>query len=84
MATPTVNGTRPGTTAGTGVRLRIDPTACSGHGLCAELFAERVALDEWGYPVIEDRDIPAELLRQARRAVNDCPALALRLERRTA
>lgn len=74
-ATTTANGT------GTGVRLRINPTACSGHGLCAELLAEYIDLDEWGYPIIADRDIPAELMREARRAVNDCPALALRLER---
>lgn len=66
---------------GTGVRLRVDPTVCSGHGLCAELLAEHVALDEWSYPIIADRDIPVELMREARRAVSDCPALALHLER---
>jgi ferredoxin len=66
----------------TGVRLRIDPTACSAHGLCAELLAEHITLDEWGYPIIADRDVPAQLMREARRAVNDCPALALRLENR--
>lgn len=65
----------------TGAQLRIDPTACSAHGLCAELLAEHITLDEWGYPIIADRDVPAELMREARRAVNDCPALALRLER---
>jgi ferredoxin len=68
----------------TGIRLRIDPTACTGHGLCAELLAEHITLDEWGYPIIADRDIPTELLRDARRAVNDCPALALRLALRSA
>jgi ferredoxin len=67
---------------GTGLRLRVDPTACSGHGLCAELLAEHIALDEWGYPIIAERDIPAELLRDARRTVTDCPVLALRLEYR--
>ncbi len=65
----------------TGARLRLDPTRCSGHGLCAELLGEQVALDEWGYPILADRDIPADLLADARRAVTDCPALALRLER---
>lgn len=75
-ATIPTNGT------GTGVRLRIDPTTCTGHGLCAELFGEHVRVDEWGYPIITDRDIPADLVRDARRAVNDCPALALRLEYR--
>lgn len=66
--------------SGTGGRLRLDPTRCSGHGLCAELLGEHIALDEWGYPMIADRDIPAQLLLDARRAVSACPALALRLD----
>ena len=64
----------------TGTRLRLDPTVCRGHGVCAELLAEHISLDEWGYPIIADRAIPPDLLRDARRAVTDCPALALRLE----
>ena len=60
-------------------RLRVNPTACTGHGLCAELLPERVTLDEWGYPVISADPVPARLARAARRAVTDCPALALML-----
>ena len=59
--------------------LRVNPIACSGHGLCAELLPELIWLDEWGYPVIADQEVPPRLARQARRAVTDCPALALRL-----
>jgi ferredoxin len=60
-------------------RLLVDPVACAGHGVCAELLAELVTLDEWGYPVIAGGPVPARLARQARRAVRDCPALALLL-----
>ena len=60
-------------------KLRVNPIACSGHGLCAELLPELISLDEWGYPVIADYAVPPRLARQARRAVTDCPALALRL-----
>jgi ferredoxin len=60
-------------------RLRVDPTRCSGHGVCAELLAEFVSVDEWGYPIIADRDVPEALLREARRAAGNCPALALSL-----
>ena len=28
--------------------LRVDPTACSGHGLCAELLPELVTLEPAG------------------------------------
>jgi ferredoxin len=59
--------------------LRVNPIACTGHGLCAELLPEHVSLDEWGYPVITPGPIPAQLRRYARRAVTDCPTLALRL-----
>ena len=62
-------------------RLRVNPIACSGHGVCAELLPELVTPDEWGYPVIAGAAVPAELARAARRAVTDCPALALALTR---
>jgi ferredoxin len=62
-------------------RLRIDPIACDGHGLCAELFPERISLDDWGYPMIDDTPLGDHLVGHARRAVTNCPALALRLER---
>ena len=61
--------------------LRVDPIACTGHGLCAELFPERIWLDEWGYPVIDGDELTADLLEHARRAVAACPSVALRLER---
>jgi ferredoxin len=61
-------------------RLVIDRIACTGHGLCAELFPEHLALDEWGYPIQSPGPIPGALTRHARRAVAACPALALRLE----
>lgn len=60
-------------------RLRVNPIACEAHGLCAELFPERITLDDWGYPIVDPRPIPAELLAHARRAVDACPTLALAL-----
>jgi ferredoxin len=60
-------------------QLRVDPTACTGHGLCAELLPEHIALDEWGYPVIDGQPLPAATRRPARQAVTACPALALAL-----
>jgi ferredoxin len=63
------------------IRMRVNPIACTGHGLCAELLPERVMMDEWGYPVISAEPVPPGLESLARRAVTDCPALALMLER---
>lgn len=58
-------------------RLAVDWTRCRARGLCAELLPERVTADEWGYPLIDDRPLPAGLLAHARRAVAACPVQAL-------
>ena len=62
------------------VRLRVNPIACEGHGMCAELFPEWIELDDWGYPIVADGPVPPELLEHARRAAGACPTLALLLE----
>jgi ferredoxin len=61
-------------------RLVVDPIACDGRGTCAELFPERVTLDDWGYPMISGQPIDGELVKLARQTVKACPVLALRLE----
>ena len=62
-------------------RLRVNPIACEAHGLCAELLPELIQLDEWGYPIVDERPVPAPLLDHARRAAAACPTLALLLEK---
>ena len=42
-------------------QIDVDPIKCEAHGLCAELLPERITLDEWGYPLIDDAPIPASL-----------------------
>jgi ferredoxin len=59
----------------------VEPISCAAHGLCAELLPEMIQLDEWGYPLVDDRPVPAGLLAHARRAAAACPTLALRLRR---
>ena len=62
--------------------LRVDPIACDGHGVCAELLPERITLDDWGFPIVEPGPIPRQLAEHARRAVDECPTCALSLCRR--
>lgn len=64
-------------------RLQVNPIACDAHGLCAGLLPEMITLDEWGYPIMDDRNVPEQLLLHARRAVAACPTLALALVRGT-
>ena len=61
-------------------RLRVNPIACEGHALCAELLPELIRLDDWGYPILELDEVPPHLVGLAERAVDACPTLALLLE----
>ncbi|UQX88311.1 ferredoxin [Jatrophihabitans telluris] len=59
--------------------LTIDWSRCDGHGLCAALLPDAISLDDWGYPVIDERRLTEQSGGDVRRAVSVCPALALRL-----
>lgn len=61
--------------------VRVNPIACEAHGMCAELLPERISLDEWGYPIIDERPLSAELRSHAQRAAQACPTFALLIER---
>jgi ferredoxin len=62
------------------IRLRVNPIACTGHGMCAELLPEMISLDQWGYPILAGDPVPRALTGHARRAAELCPTLALMLE----
>jgi ferredoxin len=62
------------------VQLRVNPIACGAHGLCAELLPERIALDDWGYPIVDGHPLPEALVEHARRAAAACPTFALLVE----
>jgi ferredoxin len=62
-------------------RVVVDPIACVGHRLCADLLPERITLDDWGYPIIDPEPVEGAVADHARRAVDACPTLALRLEK---
>lgn len=59
--------------------LQIDRITCDGHGMCAELLPELIQLDDWGYPIVKPGAVLPALLDHARRAVDACPVLAIKL-----
>ena len=61
-------------------QLRVNPIACTAHGLCAELLPEVIELDPWGYPILLSPTVPDDVMDYARRAVDACPTLALLME----
>jgi ferredoxin len=62
--------------------LRVNPIACTGRAVCAELLPELIAMDPWGYPIVPRGELNDELVELARKAVAACPVLALTLEKR--
>jgi ferredoxin len=63
-------------------RITIDPVACDAYGYCAEILPEVIGLDEWGYPIVDGRPLPAALVALAARAARDCPRRAITLTRK--
>jgi ferredoxin len=61
--------------------LRVNPIACTGHGVCAELLPELIELDPWGYPIVPRAPLDEDMLPLARRAVGSCPVLALSVQK---
>ena len=62
-------------------RVAVNWTTCMGHGMCAELLPELIHLDDWGYPIVDPRPVPAHLEPHVKRAIEACPTLAVLLQR---
>lgn len=61
-------------------RLRVDPVACDGVGICSHLAPDLVGVDSWGFPVVAGTPLDRATSRQARSAVAACPRRALFVE----
>jgi ferredoxin len=71
-------GERRGGTSVVSVRLALDPTRCDGRGMCALVCPERVGLDGWGFPVVDDLSATdRRTRRRMTRAAAACPTGAL-------
>jgi ferredoxin len=66
-------------TTGAPIELLVDRVRCDGYGMCAELLPELIELDDWGYPILRSAVVPEALVDHARRAIEACPLLALRV-----
>lgn len=61
-------------------RLRVDPVACEGVGICAHIAPTLVAVDSWGYPIVSPVPLDSANRRRAAAAVAACPRKALFLD----
>ena len=73
-----------GANRGIGLVFAQEPLAAgAGKVYAAARNPERITLDDWGFPIISREPIGSEIEELARRAVAQCPLLALKLERRS-
>ncbi|HEY6624791.1 MAG TPA: ferredoxin [Acidimicrobiales bacterium] len=63
------------------MKIVIDADRCTGHGRCYSLVPELFDSDEVGHSVLlaPDTEVPADQLRQAQVAVDNCPEDAISL-----
>jgi ferredoxin len=67
------------------MRIKLDSEKCQGHGRCYSLAPSLFESDDEGYSVLiggenNERDVPPELEREARLAVDNCPEFAITLD----
>lgn len=59
------------------MRVEVNPSVCEGHGQCNAVAPEVYDLDEGGYCLIRNPDVPADLESQAVEGAHACPVLAI-------
>lgn len=59
------------------MKVSVDADRCRGHGLCCIIAADVFMLNENGYSVVRDPDVPAELEEDVREAAHACPEQAI-------
>ncbi|MHB8466793.1 MAG: ferredoxin [Acidimicrobiales bacterium] len=62
------------------MRVRIDTERCTGHGRCYTLAPGVFETDDRGYGQVIVEELPAELVEEARKAVDNCPEQAIVVE----
>jgi ferredoxin len=83
--TPTEAGARPDDTpaeapAGRGVRVKVHPGLCEGHGVCRRFAPTVYQLDDEGYLDLHLVEVGPELAADARFGAIACPALVITIE----
>jgi ferredoxin len=62
------------------VKVSIDLDKCCGHARCYAIDSELFQLDDSGYALHADIDIPPGAGDKARQAVTECPERAISLQ----
>ncbi|MFN2479071.1 MAG: ferredoxin [Pseudonocardiaceae bacterium] len=63
------------------MRVEVNARICEGHGQCNAVAPEIYDLDEGGYCVINNSEVPRGLESQADQGALACPMLAITITR---
>ncbi|MDQ4103911.1 MAG: ferredoxin [Actinomycetota bacterium] len=63
------------------MRVEVNPSICEGHGECNAVAPEIYDLDEGGYCVIHNPDVPPDLESLAEEGALACPVYAITVTR---
>lgn len=59
------------------MRVEVNPDICAGHGECNAVAPEVYDLDEGGYCLIQNPEVPPELQSRAEEGALACPVQAI-------
>lgn len=62
------------------MKLTIDTTKCSGHARCAATAPDLFELDDSGYALPFDGEVPVDDEQMAREGAHACPERAIAVE----
>jgi len=62
------------------VKVCVDPRLCTGHGRCYEIAPAVFREDDRGHSYVDRAEVPAEAEAKVRRAAQNCPEEAIRIE----
>ena len=59
------------------MKIKVDVESCVGHARCAAVAPDVFVLDDDGFNVTAEKEIPPELEEQARRGADACPEMVI-------
>ena len=62
------------------MKVRVDPTLCTGCGPCVDICPDVFELDQDGIAVVKIDQIPVDLEEACREAAENCPTEAIAIE----
>lgn len=62
------------------MRVRLDRSRCTGHAQCSAVDPELFPLDDFGYSVLQEREVEPGVEERVRNGAAACPEGALILD----